>query len=95
MPDLPPVVVDTNIISLALLRGQSGLADALLHSEHRFFLCELVLIELFKRKEKIVQASRLSEDEIVRFYYTLLRRIGVFKGFARFFEAETIEPVRS
>lgn len=51
----------------------------LLESEHRFFVCELVLVELFKHKEKIVKASRLPEDDVLRAYYTLLRRITLFK----------------
>ena len=74
-----PVVVDTNILFSALLSQKSDFAETLLGSEHRFFVCELVLVELFKHKEKIVKASRLSEDDVLRAYYTLLRRITLFK----------------
>lgn len=74
-----PVVVDTNILFSALLSRKSGFAEILLESEHHFFVCELVLVELFKHKEKIVRASRVPEDDILRAYYTLLRHITLFK----------------
>jgi predicted nucleic acid-binding protein len=74
-----PVIVDTNILFSALLSSSSGFADALLKSGHPFFVCEQVLVELFEHKEKIVHASHLSEDEIVRLYHILMRRINVYK----------------
>lgn len=73
------VVVDTNILFSALLRTGSSMADVLIKCEEHFFICELVLVELFKRKEKIVRLSQLSEEDIVRFYYTLIRRVDIFK----------------
>ena len=39
----------------------------------------MVLVELFKLKEKIVEESQLSEEDILRFYYELIRRINIFK----------------
>ncbi len=47
----PPVIVDTNILFSALLSNRSQFADILLTSENKFFVCELVLVELFKHKE--------------------------------------------
>lgn len=79
MPTQQTVIVDTNILFSALVSSPSRFADAILESDHRFFVCEQTLMELFKRKEKIVKASHLSEDEIVRLYHTLLRRINVYK----------------
>ena len=79
MSILRPVIVDTNILFSVLLSSSSSFADVLLKSGHRFFVCEQVLVELFKRKEKIVHTSHLSEDEIVRLYHTLIRRINVYK----------------
>lgn len=73
------VVVDTNVLFSALLSGQSGFLESLLRPGHRFYICELVLVELFKRKDKIVKASRLSEDDIVRVYHMLLRQVTLFK----------------
>jgi len=74
-----PVVVDTNILFSALLRSQSSFAKVLLESAHGFFVCEQVFVELFKHKEKIVHASQLSEDEIIRVYQILIKRLTLFK----------------
>jgi predicted nucleic acid-binding protein len=74
-----PVVVDTNIIFSALLRGQTRFADILLRSDSRFFICESVLVELFRHKEKMVAASRLDPDEVVQLYQTLLHNLNVEK----------------
>ena len=74
-----PVVVDTNILFSALLSSQSSFAKILLGSDCRFFVGEQVLVELFKRKEKLIKVSLLSEDEIVRIYQILMRRITLYK----------------
>jgi predicted nucleic acid-binding protein len=73
------VVVDTNIIFSALVNSQSSLAEILLRSEHDFFACEIALVEIFKHKDKIAKASRLSDDNLARFYNILLRHITVYK----------------
>jgi predicted nucleic acid-binding protein len=73
------VVVDTNIIFSALLRQESRFAAILLRVEYQFFVGESVLVELFKHKEKILRASRLSDDDLLRFYHVLLRRLTLFK----------------
>lgn len=79
MPIDKPVIVDTNILFSSLLRKDAGFVEVLLKYEHRFFICELVVVEMFKLKEKIVKASQLPEEDIVQFYYTLIRRIDIFK----------------
>jgi predicted nucleic acid-binding protein len=79
MPGRPPVVVDTNIIFSALLSSQSRFTEVLLRVDDQFYANELTMVELFKHKEKIVRLSRLSEDEIIRLYYLLLRRISLYK----------------
>jgi len=74
-----PVIVDTNILFSALLRDKSRFSELLLDSNYNFFICEQVLVELFKRKEKILKASQLREEEIVRIYQILLKRINLYK----------------
>lgn len=73
------VVVDTNILFSALLRQENRFAAPLLRVEHRFYVCESVLVELFKHKEKIQRLSRLSDDDLLRFYHVLLRRLTLYK----------------
>lgn len=77
--DIGAVVVDTNVIFSALLRRESRFAETLLRGEHRFHVCESVLVELFKHKEKILRLSRLADEDLVRFYHVLLRHLTLFK----------------
>ena len=44
-----------------------------------FFVCESAFVSLFKYKERIVELSRLSEEEVVRPFYLLLRHVTVSK----------------
>ncbi|WP_071189247.1 PIN domain-containing protein [Trichormus sp. NMC-1] len=74
-----PIIVDTNILFSALLNSQSSFANLLFQGEYSYFICELVLVELFKRKEKIIKVSQLSENEIVRIYQILLQRLNLYK----------------
>lgn len=73
------VVVDTNIIFSALLRQDSRFTATLLRANYRFYVCESVLVELFKHKEKIVRLSRLADDDLVRLYHLLLTHLHLFK----------------
>lgn len=76
---MQPIIVDTNIIFSALLREQSQFLQVLLGSEHDLYICELILMELFKHKEKIIRLSQVSENEIIKLYYVLLKRMHVYK----------------
>jgi predicted nucleic acid-binding protein len=74
-----PIIADTNILFSALLGGESSFGHVLLDAEHSFYVCESVLVELFKRKDKIVAHSRLTEEDVVRAYHVLLRHVNLFK----------------
>jgi len=74
-----PIIVDTNILFSALLSSESTFARLLLTSPRRFFVVELILVELFKHKEKIVHLSKLSEDDVVRLLQVLLKRLNLYK----------------
>ncbi len=73
------VVVDTNIIFSALLKSDSSFMETLLTTQHKFHISELLIIEIFKHKEKLVEYSELAEAEIIKFYYLFLSRIHIFK----------------
>ena len=79
MPADKPVVLDTNILFSALLKRESKFAQTIMSSSRAFFLGESVIVELFKHKEKIEQFSKLSEEEVVKFLYLLLRRVTILK----------------
>jgi predicted nucleic acid-binding protein len=74
-----PVVVDTNVLFSALLRRSARFTEALLTSDRRFLINELVVVELFKHKEKIVRLSRLGDEDVVHLFYELLRELELFK----------------
>ena len=60
-----PVVADTNILFSALLGRGSRFSETVAASDRRFYAGELVLAELFKHKERIVEHSRLPDEEVV------------------------------
>lgn len=74
-----PIVVDTNVLFSELLKQHSVFSEVLLTNQYKFFVCELVLVELFKHKEKIIKLSRLSEDDILHLYQIYLKTIHVYK----------------
>ena len=68
------LVVDTNIFFSLLLRRRFLTDTACTLHSPRFFL-----VELFKHKERIAQATELSEDELLECLYELLARIHFFE----------------
>jgi predicted nucleic acid-binding protein len=73
------VVVDTDVVFSALLREQTRFGELLMRPEPRLYVCESVLVELFRHKEKIVRLTRLREDDLARFYHVLLRHLNLYK----------------
>jgi putative PIN family toxin of toxin-antitoxin system len=77
---LARVVVDTNIIFSALINGaESVFAETLLRSDNEFFVCESMIVEIFKHKEKLTKFSRISEDDMTRWYHLLLKNLHLYK----------------
>ena len=79
MPEETPVIVDSNILISALLKEENSFFRLILGGDYQLYICELMVVELFKHKGKIVKASRLSEDEITRYYYNIIRKLNIFK----------------
>jgi predicted nucleic acid-binding protein len=73
------VVVDANILFSALLRPDSPFTRRIVQGDRAFFICESAIVSLFKYKERIVELSHLSEEEVVRQFYLLLRHVTVSK----------------
>lgn len=59
------LIVDTNIL--------------LLNSTQTLYVCETVLVELFKHKERIVTLSSLPETDVIKVYHTLIRHLNLYK----------------
>ena len=73
------VVIDTNILFSCLLKSDSPFSSLILGDSHSFYICESVIVELFRHKERIKNLSRLEETDIIRLYYTLLRSLNIYK----------------
>lgn len=77
--DEAPVVTDTNVIFSALLRREGRFLEILFESEHSFHICESVLSELFRLKEKIARTSELDEDTLARLYHEIISLLSIHK----------------
>ena len=79
MDESDRIVVDTNTLFSALLRPDSPFTRHIVQAEKTFFVCESAIVSLFKYKGRMVGISRLSEAEVVRQFYLLLRHVTVSK----------------
>jgi predicted nucleic acid-binding protein len=73
------VVIDTNIVFSALLKENSRFTEIILYSQYEFYAAELLPVELFKHKERILRGSRMSEPQVVQTLLTLLQHITIFR----------------
>ena len=70
------VVVDTSVFFSLLLNRDTGRRKRFLNDPVAAFYCpRFFLVELFKHKERIAQASALSEAELLECFYELLARV--------------------
>jgi predicted nucleic acid-binding protein len=70
------IVVDTNIFFSLLLREDTALRKRFLtDSAPRFHCPRFVFVELLQYKERIAQATELSEEDLLECLYELLARV--------------------
>lgn len=59
------IVVDTNIVFCALASGGTSLGIRLTTpSENKYYAPRFLFVELFKHKERLLRATRLSENDL-------------------------------
>jgi predicted nucleic acid-binding protein len=69
-------VVDTSVLFALLLREASAQRRRFLTTDACAFFCpRFVFVELFKHKQRIVQATELNEDELLECLYELLAAV--------------------
>ena len=66
------VVVDTNIFFSALIKPNSQFGKTLVSPSYEFHAVDLVIVELFKHKERILAASKLSQRRLTEVFQTYL-----------------------
>jgi predicted nucleic acid-binding protein len=59
------IVIDSNIIFSALLSTDNRFKTLLYFSNHTFYSCNFLFVEIFKHKNKIEAISKLSGEEIL------------------------------
>jgi predicted nucleic acid-binding protein len=71
------LVVDTNILMSAMLSPLGKVSDVFFHHlpDTQLLCPHFVIVELFDKKERIIQYSKLNEADISDLYYQLLKRI--------------------
>ena len=70
------IVVDTNILFSLLLRGETALRKRFLTDNAPTFHCpRFVFVELFQHKERIAQATEVSEEDLLECLCELLARV--------------------
>lgn len=70
------VVVDTNVIFSALIRSESRISRALfMEEEIEFFIPRIAVVEIFKYKEKILQAAGCEEEVLLEQFHRVLKRL--------------------
>ncbi|MEM1326501.1 MAG: PIN domain-containing protein [Bacteroidota bacterium] len=66
------LIIDSNIFYAALRAKHSKTRRRLLTSPHQFFTANFLFVEIFKHKERILEKSDASEDEVYEFLAELL-----------------------
>jgi len=71
------VVVDSSILFSAFITPSGKTANILLNPSLVFekYCCHFLIVELFKHQPKIIQCSRLDEEEVLEVLYTILKKI--------------------
>ena len=69
------IIVDTNILFSSLRSKNSKLRIVLERVDLRFYTPNFLMVEIFKHKERILQKSKASEDEVYEILYKTLHKI--------------------
>jgi len=67
------LVIDTNIIFSALLKKDSRELDIIMRDDVEIYIPKFLVIEIFKHKERIMNISKLNEDEVLESLYLILK----------------------
>ncbi|MBL0052583.1 MAG: DNA-binding protein [Bacteroidetes bacterium] len=78
------LLLDTNILFSAISKKEGMIAEIILNkkSDHIFYGSYFSYIELFKYKEKLLQASKLTEPELLEALYLILKRVIFINDFS-------------
>lgn len=69
------IVVDTNLIFSALIPKASLIRDLLFDNSLQFYTPNYLITEIYKHKEKLINSSKLKEEEFFHLFNALIGRI--------------------
>jgi predicted nucleic acid-binding protein len=69
------IIVDTNILFSSLRAKNSKLRILLEREDLHFYTPNFLMVEIFKHKERILQKSKATEDEVYEILYKTLHQI--------------------
>ncbi len=69
------IVVDTNILFSSLRAKNSRLRRILEREDCRFYAPNFLMVEIFKHKERILDKSKVTEEEVYEILYQTLHKI--------------------
>jgi predicted nucleic acid-binding protein len=69
------IVVDTNILFSSLRAKNSRLRRVLESEDCRFYAPNFLMVEIFKHKQRILDKSNATEDEVYEILYQTLHKI--------------------
>lgn len=69
------IVVDTNILFSSLRAKNSRLRRILEREDCRFYAPNFLMVEIFKHKERILNKSKVTEEEVYEILYQTLHKI--------------------
>lgn len=75
------ITVDTNIIFSGLVNTESAIGDLLINSDDffKFYSCAYMRYEISKHWKKLLQVSKLSEEDLNESKYRLYRKINFIR----------------
>lgn len=69
------VVVDTNLIFSALVSNSLKIREILFESNLTFYAPDYLITEIFKHKDKLINYSKLSENEFFLYFNAIFEQI--------------------
>ena len=75
------LVIDSNLLFSSVIKPEGTIAEIILNPnfELKIYGCYFSYIELFKYKDKMIKASKLSEAELLEVLYHIIKRIDFIK----------------
>ena len=72
------VIIDHNIFFAAIYTKDSRTRTKIFDSPHRFYTPNYLITELFKHRNRIVQKSKATEEEVLSYLNAVLQKIHFF-----------------